>query len=106
MSYDPLFDPGYMAREPECIRHPSIHDLWVSQNFCASCLPKAGTPWKLPPPLVEDQELDYRFYDDANLDREVFVVAIVHNGVLQWLHLESKECPRRMVGTQWPKKKT
>lgn len=90
-------------------RLPSGHRKWhVSMKHpCAMAdLPKAGTPWKLPPPAVEGQELTYRFYDDTNLDREVFVIAAIHDGVLQWVHLESKECPRRMVGTNWLKKKT
>lgn len=90
-------------------RLPSGHRR-LQVNLVHPCamadLPKAGLPWKLPPPLVEGQELHYRFYDDANLDREVFVIAAIHDGVLQWVHLESKERPRRMVGTNWPKKKT
>lgn len=105
MSCDPLFDKHYMARQPEC-RISSERDIWVARNFAQRYLPQAGLPWKLPPPLVEGQELEYRFYDDTNLDREVFVIAAIHDGVLQWVHLESKECPRRMVGTNWPKKKT
>lgn len=102
MSYDPLFDHRYMARESECVRHPSLQDAWVARNCC---LPRAGTPWKLPPPVIEGQELQYRFYDDANLDREVYVIAVVHNGALQWWHLDSVACPRRMVGTNWSHKK-
>lgn len=103
MNSDPLFNPYYLARAAKEFIREDPQDEWILRNFCAGCLPKAGKPWKLPPPVTEGQELAYRFYDDASRDREVFVIAAVHNGVLQWVHIKSKDCPRRMVGTNWPK---
>lgn len=60
-------------------------------------IPNAGLPWKLPAPVIEGQQINYRYYSNAG-DQDCCATAVIFNGVLEWAKIERRDVPRRVVG--------
>lgn len=74
---------------------------WIPPNYeeLPETIPSVNVK-HLPAPVIEGQEIYYRNYNDITGDLDIRAVAVLFQGALRWADIQTREMPRRIVGTR------